>query len=153
MPNTYTQINIHVIFSVRGRENILTKNFRQRLFEYLAGIVNNTGNYSLAVNGYKDHVHLFFELAPNKALSDVIREIKSSSSKWINDNKFVKGKFAWQTGYGGFSFSRSQRDNVINYIMEQEKHHSNTTFREEYLALLKKFEIPFKDEYVFDFYE
>ncbi len=153
MANTYTQINIHVVFSVKGRENMLTKNFRSRLFEYLSGIVNNKGNYSLAVNGYKDHVHLFFELNPMLALSDLVRDIKSNSTAWINDNKFVKGKFSWQTGYGAFSYSKSQRDKVINYVKGQEKHHAEKTFKEEYFALLKKFDIPFKDQYVFEFYD
>ncbi len=153
MANTYTQINIHAIFSVKGRENIITLNFRDRLHSYIAGIVNKTGNYSLAVNGYKDHVHMFFELKPSLALSDVIRDVKANSSKWINENRFVMGRFSWQEGYGAFSYSRSQRDNVIKYIMEQEKHHAGKSFREEYLELLRKFEIPFEDNYVFEFYD
>jgi putative transposase len=153
MANTYTQINIHAIFSVKGRENIITRNFRDRLHPYIAGIVNKIGNYSLAVNGYKDHVHVFFELKPSLALSDVIRDVKANSSKWINDNRFVLGHFSWQGGYGAFSYSRSQRDHVIKYIMEQEKHHAGKTFREEYLELLRKFEIPFEDNYVFEFYD
>jgi len=153
MANTYTQINIHAIFSVKGRENIITRNFRDRLHSYIAGIVNKKGNYSLAVNGYKDHVHVFFELKPSLALSDVIRDVKANSSNWINDNHFVLGHFSWQEGYGAFSYSRSQRDNVIKYIMEQEKHHARKSFREEYLDLLRKFEIPFEDNYVFEFYD
>jgi putative transposase len=153
MANTYTQINIHAIFSVKGRENIITRNFRDRLHPYIAGIVNKIGNYSLAVNGYKDHVHVFFELKPSLALSDVIRDVKANSSKWINDNRFVLGHFSWQGGYGAFSYSRSQRDHVIKYIMEQEKHHAGKSFREEYLELLRKFEIPFEDNYVFEFYD
>jgi REP element-mobilizing transposase RayT len=153
MANTYTQINIHAIFSVKGRENIITRNFRDRLHPYIAGIVNKKGNYSLAVNGYKDHVHVFFELKPSLALSDVIRDIKANSAKWINDNHFVLGHFTWQKGYGAFSYSRSQRDKVIKYIMEQEKHHAGKSFREEYLELLRKFEIPFEDNYVFEFYD
>lgn len=153
MANTYTQINIHAVFSVKGRENIITRNFRDRLHEYIAGIINNKKNYSLAVNGYKDHVHVFFELKPSLALSDVIRDIKANSAKWINDNHFVLGHFTWQKGYGAFSYSRSQRDKVIRYIMEQEQHHAGKSFREEYLKLLQKFEIPFEDNYVFEFYD
>jgi putative transposase len=153
MANTYTQINIHAIFSVKGRENIITRNFRNRLHEYIAGILKNKKNYSLAVNGYKDHVHVFFELKPSLALSDVVRDVKANSSNWINENRFVLGHFLWQEGYGAFSYSRSQRDNVIKYIMEQEKHHARKSFREEYLELLRKFEIPFKDNYVFEFYD
>jgi len=153
MANTYTQINIHAVFSVKGRENIITRNFRDRLHEYIAGIINNKKNYSLAVNGYKDHVHAFFELKPSLALSDVIRDIKANSTNWINENQFVLGHFSWQEGYGAFSYSRSQRDKVIRYIMEQEKHHASKTFSEEYLELLRKFDIPFEDNYVFEFYD
>jgi len=153
MANTYTQINIHAVFAVKGRQNLLSDTFRGDLFKYIQGILNNKEQFSLAVNGYKDHVHIFFELNPKYAISDIMRDVKASSSKWINDNRFVVGKFSWQEGYGGFSYSRSQRDNVINYIVNQENHHKKSSFREEYLELLRKFEIEFKDEYVFEFYE
>ena len=153
MANTYIQLNIHVVFSVKGRENFLTNTFRSELFKYISGILNNYGQFSLAVNGYKDHVHLFFEMQPTKSLSDIVRVVKTNSSKWINENKFVPGKFSWQEGYGGFSYSRSQRNNVIQYIMKQEEHHKKKTFREEYLELLKLFEIDFDGHYVFEFYE
>ncbi len=153
MANTYTQINIHVVFSVKGRENIITAKFKSELFKYISGILNNTKQFSLAVNGYKDHVHLFFEMHPTTALSDIIRIVKTNSSKWINERKFVKGKFRWQEGYGAFSYSKSQRNNVIKYIMQQEKHHREKTFREEYLELLKKFDIKFDNHYVFEFYD
>ena len=153
MANTYTQINIHTIFSVKGRENIITKNFREDLFKYLSGILNNNKQFSMAINGYTDHVHLFFELHPTTSISDVIRIVKTNSSKWINENRYVKGKFSWQEGYGAFSYSRSQRDRVINYIMNQERHHRQITFRKEYLQLLEKFEIDFNDHYVFEFYD
>ncbi len=105
MANTYTQINIHAVFAVKGRENLLTKNFRSDLFKYIAGILNNTKQYSLAVNGYLDHVHIFFEQHPTIALADILETVKSNSSKWVNENRLVKGKFAWQKGYGGFSYS------------------------------------------------
>jgi len=153
MANTYTQINIHAVFSVRGRENIILSKFRQDLYKYISGIITNINQYSLAVNGHKDHVHIFFEMAPTMALSDIIRIIKTNSSKWINENRFVPGKFIWQEGYAAFSYSRSQRNNVIKYIMNQDDHHKRTTFRKEYLDLLKKFEIDFDDHYVFEFYE
>ncbi|HFD04673.1 MAG TPA: IS200/IS605 family transposase [Firmicutes bacterium] len=153
MANTYTQINIHAVFSVKGRGNLLTQNFRENLFKYLSSILNNEKQFSLAVNGYLDHVHLFFEQHPTTALSDIMRVIKTNSSKWINKNKFVKGQFEWQEGYGAFSYSRSQRNNVIQYIINQESHHKKITFREEYMDLLKKFEIPFEGKYVFEFYD
>jgi putative transposase len=153
MANTYTQLNIQAVFAVKGRENFLTSNFRKELFEYISGILKGLGQYSLSVNGHKDHVHIFFELNPISSLSDIMEKVKANSSKWINTNKFVLGKFEWQRGYGGFTYSRSQRNSVIQYIMNQEKHHHTKTFREEYLEILKKFEIEYDERYVFDFYE
>ncbi len=153
MANTYTQINIHAVFSVKGRENLLKENFKEELFKYISGILNNIKQFSLAVNGYKDHVHLFFEMHPTTALSDIMRIVKANSSKWINEKRFVSGKFSWQEGYGAFSYSKSQRDNVIKYIIQQEIHHKKQTFREEYLGLLKKSDIKFDNNYVFEFYD
>ena len=153
MANTYTQLNIHVVFSVKGRENILPSKFRPEIFKYISGIIRNMEQFPLAVNGYKDHIHLFFEMQPSKSLSDIVRIVKSNSSKWINENKIIAGKFSWQEGYGGFSYSRSQRNNVIQYIIKQEEHHKKKTFREEYLELLKLFEIDFEEQYIFEFYE
>jgi REP element-mobilizing transposase RayT len=153
MANTYTQLNIQVVFSVNGRRNFLTDNIRPEIFKYISGVLNSTGQFSLAVNGYRDHVHMFFEMKPTDSLSDIVRVVKANSSKWINDNEMIKGNFSWQLGYGGFSYSRSQRHNVIQYIMNQEDHHGKTAFREEYLELLETFEIEFKDEYVFEFYD
>jgi len=153
MANTYTQINMHVVFSVKGRENILSAKIRPDIFKYISGILSNIEQFPLAVNGYKDHVHLFFEMQHTKSLSDIVRVVKTNSSKWINENRFIAGKFSWQEGYGGFSYSRSQRNNVIQYIIKQEEHHKEKTFREEYLQLLKLFEIDFDEQYVFEFYE
>lgn len=153
MANTYSQINIQCVFAVKGRENVIDKNFREELWKYMSGILKNNNAFPLAVGGYTDHVHVFFELPPNLNISDLMRDLKANSSKWINENKFVKGKFHWQEGYGAFSYSRSQRHQVINYIINQEKHHSKKTFREEYLELLRNFEIEFKEEYVFEFYD
>jgi REP element-mobilizing transposase RayT len=153
MANTYTQLNTHVIFTVKGRENILPAKMRPELFKYISGFLTNTNQFSLAVNGYKDHVHMFFEMGPAKSLSDIVRIVKANSSKWINEKKLVAGKFSWQEGYGGFSYSRSQRDDVIKYIMKQEEHHQQKTFREEYLSILKTFEINYNEAYIFEFYE
>ena len=153
MANTYSQINIHCVFAVKGRENMITDRFRDNLHKYMSGILRNENAFPLALGGWRDHVHVFFELPPNLRVSDLMRDLKAVSSKWINDNRFVKGKFQWQEGYGAFSYSRSQRNNVIQYIMNQEKHHKGKTFKEEYLDMLIKFKIEFKDEYVFDFYD
>ena len=151
MANTYTQFNIHAVFSVKGRLNLITDKFRDRLHEYIYGILKNNGQYPLAVNGYKDHVHIFFELHPKANIANIISIVKSNSTKWINDNGFVIGKFAWQEGYAGFSYSKSQREKVINYIINQELHHRNKTFKEEYLELLQKFNIDYNETYLFDF--
>ncbi len=153
MANTYSQINIHCVFAVKSRENVLSKQLRPMLFAYISGILAKLNCFSLAVNGHKDHVHIFFELPVTANISDVMGIINSNSSKWINENKYMPGKFEWQPGYGAFSHSHSQRHSIINYIKNQEYHHSTKTFREEYLAMLNNFEIEFKNEYVFEFYD
>ncbi len=153
MANTYTQLNVQTVFAVRGRENILTSEFRDKLFEYISGILRNSKQYPLAVNGYKDHVHIFFELNPDTSLSDVLEIVKSNSSKWINSNQLVMGRFEWQRGFGGFTYSKSQRNNIIQYIMNQENHHKTRSFRKEYLELLKKFEMEYDERYIFEFYD
>ncbi len=153
MANTYTQLNHHVIFAVKGRENIITPNFRDKLFEYISGILKNIENYPLAVNGYKDHVHIFFESNPKNSLAEVVKNVKSNSSKWINENKFIIGNFQWQNGYSGFSYSKSQRNNVIKYIINQNEHHKEKSFKEEYLEILKIFDVEFDERYLFEFYE
>ncbi len=155
MANTYTQVNIHAVFAVKGRENLITENFRSELFQYISGILKNHGLFSLAVNGWKDHVHVFFELKPEVSLSKAMELVKTNSSKWINEKKFTKGKFEWQRGYSGFSYSRSQRNKVIDYIVKQEEHHkkAQNSFKKEYLALLDRFEIDYDPRYLFEFYD
>lgn len=153
MGNTYTQLNIHVVFTVKRKSNVLTDDFINRLFEYISGILTNLQQYPLAVGGYKDHVHIFFELNPKDSLSNIVQKVKGNSSRWINENGFVSGFFEWQRGYGAFSYSKSQRNNVIRYIMRQKEHHSAKTFKEEYFEILKQFNIRFEDKYMFDFLE
>src|SRR5260221_8614227 len=134
MANTYSQLNIHSVFAVKGRDNIITKNFRDDLHRYMAGILKNDGTFPLAIGGWNDHVHAFFELPVTMSVADQMRMLKATSSKWVNDKKFVRGKFIWQEGYGAISYSRSQRDSVIKYIMNQEADHKKVTFREEYMG-------------------
>lgn len=153
MANSYSQLNIHAVFSMEGRENFILSSFRPKLFEYIYGILKNSGQYPLAINGAQDHVHVFFELRPATSVSDVMEVIKASSSKWINENRFVPGRFSWQKGYGAFSYSRSQRNDVIQYIMKQEDHHKRKSFREEYLELLNKFEVDYDPRYLFEYYD
>jgi len=153
MANTYTQLNIHAVFSVKGRENLLSASLRNNVFPYISGILKNINQFPLAVNGYKDHVHLLFELNPSNSISDLMSIIKSNSSKWINQQKIMRGNFFWQAGFAAFSYSRSQRNDVIQYIMNQEEHHKKATFREEYLKLLEQFGIEYNNQYLFEFYE
>jgi len=152
MANTYSQVNIHAVFTVHGRENILKKDIRDRLFEYIHGTMKSIGLYPLAVNGYEDHIHILFELPTTITVAKAIQDIKSNSSKWINDQHLVPGIFQWQKGFGAFSNSRSQRNKVIQYIMNQENHHAKTSFRDEYLSFLDKYEIEFNKNYLFEFY-
>lgn len=155
MANVFSQMNIQTVFSVKGRQNFLTDKIRPELFKYMSGILKNMDLYPLAINGYKDHVHLFFELDPDVSVSKVMRIVKTNSSKWMNENGFMPSSFEWQRGYGSFSYSRSQRDSVIKYIMRQEEHHfiPQNTFKKEYLELLEKFEIEYNPLYLFEFYD
>jgi len=153
MANTYTQISIHAIFAVKHRENFITKDWRNDLHSYISGTISNTGSKPLAVGGWKDHVHLFFGMNPTIAISEFIKVIKSNSSKWINEQGFLKGKFQWQESYAAFSYSKSQRNSVIRYIMNQEQHHATKTFKEEYLETLKKFDVEYDEKYLIEFYD
>lgn len=152
MANTYTQISIHAVFSVKGRENFITQAWRERLHTYIAGIIRTDAKL-LAVGGWKDHVHVFYGLDPAISISDMMQKIKTNSSKWINENGFVKGKFRWQEGYAAFSYARSQRNTVIKYILNQEEHHKVKSFKTEYLEMLKKFDVDYDERYVFEFYD
>lgn len=153
MANTYSQISIHAVFAVKGRQNFITVDWRDSLHKYLSGIITNNGAKSLAVGGWKDHVHIFFGMPVTTCISDFMSIVKASSSKWINEQKFIKDKFQWQSGYAAFSHSKSQRDSVINYIINQEKHHRTKTFNEEYLKMLSDFGVEYEEKYLFEFYE
>jgi REP element-mobilizing transposase RayT len=153
MANTYSQVSIHCIFAVKGRENVLVEKLRPQLFRYMSGILKNHGAFPLAINGWTDHVHVFFELPMTLTISELMRDLKASSSKWINENGHVKGRFQWQEGYSAFSYARSQRDDVVRYIQKQEEHHAKRSFREEYLDFLQRFEVAYDDRYVFEFFD
>lgn len=153
MANTYSQITIHSVFAVKGRENFITKNWRDDLHQYISGIITKKGAKSLAVGGWKDHVHILFGMPVTTCIADFMSAVKANSSKWINEQEFIKGKFQWQDGYGAFSFAKSQRDIVIKYIMNQEKHHSAKTFKEEYIKMLTDFDVAFDNKYLFEFYD
>ena len=149
MANTYTQIHIQVVFAVQNRGCIIHKTWRDELYKYISGIIKNNNHKILAINGMPDHVHILFGMRPVQSLSDLMQDIKGSSSKWINVKRMVKGKFSWQEGYGAFSYSKSQLPQVIKYIEMQEEHHKKRTFMDEYKEFLEKFEIEYDDRYVF----
>jgi len=132
---------------------LITKNYQEELHKYITGIVRKQGQKLLSINGMSDHLHILIGLRPALALADLVRDIKSDSSDWINRKRLSRGKFAWQEGYGAFSYGHSQLDMIIRYIQNQERHHRRRSFRDEYLTLLKKFEIEFREEYVFKFIE
>lgn len=153
MPGTFSQIYIQIVFAVKGRQNLIGKHWKDELYKYISGIITNKGQKSIIVNGASDHVHIFVGLKPAMAISDLVRDIKNNSSNFINDKKFVKGKFSWQEGYGAFSYAHSQIEQVYNYILNQEEHHHKKTFKEEYLDFLQKFEIEYNEKYLFEWIE
>ena len=131
--------------------SLIRAEFKEDLYKYISGIVRNQGQKLISINGMPDHVHILIGLRPAMALADLVREIKADSSNFINRNKWVHGKFSWQERYGAFSYGHSQLNTIIRYIQNQEKHHSRKTFKDEYLTLLRKFDIAFDDKYVFNF--
>ncbi len=153
MPNTYTQIYLQIVFTVKGKHNLIPSEYREELQKYITGIIQNRDNKLLSIYIMPDHTHILIGLNPSISISDLVRDIKAGSSKYINDNNWFKGKFHWQTGFGAFSYSKSQIDNVVKYILNQEQHHRKKTFREEYIEFLKKFEIEYNDNYLFEWIE
>ena len=149
MANTYAQIYIQTVFIVQDRECLLQKEWREDLYKYMTGIVQNRGNKLIQVGGVADHVHLFVGLKPAESVADLMKWVKGDSSEWVNENKLLKRKFQWQAGYGAFSYAHSQLDAVCKYIQNQEEHHKKHTFMEEYLDFLTKFEVPYDERYIF----
>jgi REP element-mobilizing transposase RayT len=151
MANTYTQIYIHVIFAVQGRQSVISKGHREEVYKHITGVIKGERQKLLAINGMGDHIHILVGLRPDSALSDLVKEIKVASTNLINDKRWVRGRFSWQRGFGAFSYSRSQIPAVAAYIENQERHHSRRSFRAEYLDLLKKFEVEYDQKYLFKF--
>jgi REP element-mobilizing transposase RayT len=148
-PNVYTQIYIQLVFSPKNRHALLSANIRSTVFSYISGIVDKMSHKSIAVNGMADHVHILLGLEPKISISDTVRDIKRSSSLYINSNHLCRYKFEWQEGYGAFSYGRSNLDRIYQYVINQEKHHQKMSFKTEYTGLLDKFEIP----YLFQFFD
>ena len=148
MANTYTQIYIQFVFAVQNRMSLIQPIWKDELYKYITGIVKKNKHKLIVINGTPNHIHVFIGYNPQQLIPDLLQDIKGSSSKWINDKKFINGKFSWQQGYGAFSYSHSQIDKVVKYIKNQEQHHRKKTFQEEYLELLKMFDISYDDKYI-----
>lgn len=153
MAGTFSQIYVQIVFAVKGRQNFIKQSFEEDVYKYISGIINAKEQKSLAVNGMPDHVHVLVGLKPSMRLSDLVRDIKNNSSNFINERGGTGHHFSWQEGYGAFSYSESQYGEVIDYIKNQKQHHRKKTFRDEYLSVLKKFNIAFEEKYLFEFFD
>ena len=151
MANTYSQIYLQFVFAVRARQNLIARVHKEELHKYMTGLVQNRKAKMLAVHCMPDHCHLFVGFKPTILISDFIKEIKVESNIFINNKKWINTDFNWQNGYGVFSYSHSQIDRVIKYVLNQEEHHRKKSFRQEYHELLKEFEIAFEEQYLFNF--
>ena len=150
MSNTYTQIHIQTVFAVRNRDALISPEWSERLYSYMASIVNDQGHKTLAIGGVSNHVHLLFGFRPTQSLSSLMLRLKRETSEWINKERLTRFQFQWQEGYGAFSYSKSHVPRVVQYIVNQEKHHAKRSFREEYLDMLRKNEIEFDERYIFE---
>ncbi len=150
MPNTYTQLYIHFVFAVRHRECLISSEWKDKLYQYITGIIRKRNQHVMAIGGVHDHIHIFVSMNPDISLSDLMADVKRASSKWINDNHLTTRHFSWQEGFGAFSYAQSQKETVIRYVLNQENHHLKKTFREEYITTLKKYDIEYDEKYIFD---
>ncbi len=150
MANTYTQLYIHIVFAVKGRQSLIPRHYKEELHRYITGIITNRRQKVIQINSMPNHIHILIGMTPDFSLSDLVRDIKVSSTKFINKKLWVVGQFKWQEGFSAFTYSHSQLADVARYIQNQEKHHSHSTFREEYLELLKRFDIAYDEKYVFE---
>lgn len=153
MANTYTQLYIHIVFVVKGRQNLIFEKHREELEKYICGIITNKNSKPLAIYCNPDHTHILIGIHPSVSISDIVRDIKANSSKFINEKKWITGKFSWQDGFGAFTYARSQIDAVAKYILNQPVHHKKKTFKEEYIELLEKFNVDYDPKYLFDWNE
>lgn len=148
MPRSYTNLIYHIVFSTKDRRPVITPNREERLYEYIGGIIRGLGGIVLAINGVDDHVHILVKLRPDKALSDVLRDLKANSSGWLHKVFPEAEDFAWQNGYGAFTVSASQINGVRKYIADQKIHHTKRSFEEEFIGLLEKNEVGFDRKYL-----
>jgi putative transposase len=151
--STYSQIYIQIVFAVKYREALIHASWEDELFKYITGTIQNKGQLLIAINGMPDHIHILIAMKPSCCLSDLVREVKKSSTEFIKEKKLVARKFQWQEGFGAFSYSQSALDNVINYIKNQKQHHRKKTFRQEYMEFLEAFDIEYKEQYLFEWFD
>ena len=149
MANTYSQIYLQYVFAVQGRDMLITPSWRDELYKYMSGCINNHKCKVMCIGGVEDHVHILVSMHPAVSPSVLMADVKRSSSLWINERHFVRGRFAWQEGFGVFSYSKSMVSNVARYIENQEIHHKKQTFMDEYVETLKKFGVDYDERYVF----
>ncbi|BDQ03949.1 IS200/IS605 family transposase [Ignavibacterium sp.] len=149
MANTYTQLYVHIIFAVKGRQNLISEKHREELEKYICGIITNKNSKPLAIYCNPDHTHILIGINPSVSVSDIARDIKANSSKFINGKKWIAGKFNWQDGFGAFTYAKSQIDAVVKYILNQPVHHKKKTFKEEYIEFLEKFNVEYDPKYLF----
>jgi putative transposase len=152
-PGTFTQMYVQLVFAVSNRDAVLIKEIRPRIFQYMSGIMTNLKHKSLIINGTLNHVHVLFGLHPSVSVSDTVYNLKRCSSLFINKERLCLGRFSWQEGYGGFSYGRTQLDTIYNYIANQELHHKEKSFQQEYVDYLNENEMVFDQEFLFDFLE
>jgi REP element-mobilizing transposase RayT len=152
MANTYTQLYVQFVFSVKGRENLINEKIRDELEKVMCGIISNHKSKVYAIYVNPDHTHVFASMHPTVSPSKLMEQVKSGSSNWLNDKKYMPGYFQWQDGYGAFTYSKSHIDNVVKYILNQHEHHKKQSFQEEYLSFLNKFEIEYDPKYLFEWY-
>jgi putative transposase len=149
MANTYHQIYLQMVFAVKYRAAVLDKTWRGKVFGVIGNLINVANCKTIIVNGVEDHVHCFVGLRPVVSISELMKTVKAKSSKYINDHKLTNERFEWQEGYGAFSYLQRDVDQIYNYVKNQEAHHQKQTFRDEYLDLLKEFEIGYDEQYIF----
>jgi putative transposase len=150
MANTFTQLYIHIVFAVKHRKHLISSDHKEELHKYITGIIRNKGHKLIAINSMPDHIHILAGVKPDIAVSDLVREIKSCSSKFINLQKWNNYRFEWQSGFGAFSVSASQFSRVAEYIENQEKHHAKKKFRDEYTEFLRLYQIEADEKYIFE---
>lgn len=152
MANTYTQCYFHLVFAVKNRDALIKKEWKDKLEMYITGIVQNHRHKMLAIGSMCDHMHILIGYNVNQLIPDLVEEIKTSTNSWIKGKKLSKFNFEWQKGYGAFTYSRSQIDSVVKYILTQEAHHKKKLFKEEYLETLENNDVEFNNEYLFEFF-